>query len=328
MTDRELLELIYQDEIAGVSTLVDTYCTLIYKTVSDVLSDVGTDEDITECAADSFVAFYNNIDDVDLERADIKGYLGVLARRRAINLYCTLRPDEDTVFDEYTVGEMSRLFENEALQTDAELSQRIKKLCFREISPEEFFIQAEDDVTEPAEETEEIKEKGRVTVKENTFRFGRVLKTAISMIVLVAVITVGVIAFDRFNTAKKEEATLTPTTTTQPTTQTEPYNPLLSAIMSGNESLIESLIGNSLLLTQDVLQFAIESADKISYDSIRRIAEEVRNKYGSTGLDPILEGAIFGDPQDIFDKLKDKDEDDMTPAEKLARHFVEAFTVG
>lgn len=329
MTDRELLDLIYQDEIVGISALVDTYSALIYKTVSQVLSSVGTDEDAEECVADSFMAFYNNIDDVDIERACVKGYLGVLAMRRAINLYYTLSPDSEAVFDEYTVEEMSDMLEKESVQTDSELSQRIKRLCLKEIAPEEVTQQAVDceDAEELVEDlAEEVRETGRVIIKEKTSRFGRVLKTAVSMVVLVAVITVGVIAFDRLSATKQEQTTTT--TTIQPTTQEEPYNPLLSAIISGNESLIESLIGNSLLLTQDVLQFAIESADKISYDSIRRIAEEVRNKYGSTGLDPILEGAIFGDPQEIFDKLKDKDEEDMTPAEKLARHFVEAFTVG
>lgn len=326
MTDRELLELIYQDEIAGISSLIDTYSALIYNMVSQVLSSVGTDDDAEECVADSFMAFYNNIDDVDLERADIKGYLGVLAKRRAINLYYTIKPDADAAFDEYTVEEMSDMLEKETVQPDSELSQRIKKLCLKEIAPGKVLEkEAVSEETEalPTDKAEEVRETGRVIISEKTSRFGRVLKTAVSMIVLVAVITVGVIAFDRLGATKKEQAATT--TTTQPTTQEEPYNPLLSAIISGNESLIESLIGNSLLLTQDVLQFAIESADKISYDSIRRIAEEVRNKYGSTGLDPILEGAIFGDPQDIFDKLKDKDEDDMTPAEKLARHFVEAF---
>ncbi len=327
MTDNEILDIIYEDEVKGVFLLVDTYSALIYKIVTDVLSVVGTSEDAEECVADAFISFYNNIDDVDIERATFKGYLGVLAKRRAVNLFYTLSPDDDRVFDEYTVEEMSQVLENVTVQEDAELAQRIKKKCFKEIAPEEATEETPQDITEEEEtqEEEEPQHTGEVIVREKTSPFGRVLKTSVSMVLLVAVITVGVIAFDRLGATKQETTT---TTTTQPTTQQEPYNPLLSAIISGNESLIESLIGNSLLLTQDVLQFAIESADKISYDSIRRIAEEVRNKYGSTGLDPILEGAILGNPQDVIDKLKDKDEKDMTPAEKLAYFFIETFTAG
>ena len=140
------------------------------------------------------------------------------------------------------------------------------------------------------------------------------------MISLVVVVAVGVIAMDKLSAQKQQTTT---TTTTQATTQL--YNPLLSAIMAGNEKLIEEFIANTLLLSQDVLKFAVEYADRISYDSLRRMAEEVKNKYGSTGLDPILEGAIFGDFESVKNKLKDKDESEMTPAEKLAYFFATTF---
>ncbi len=319
MTDTELLEYIYQDDITGLTLLIDIYADLVYKIVSDVLLAVGSEDDIEECVSDAFVAFYDNIDDVDLTRGNIKGYLGVIAGRRAVNLYHTLTPDDDTTFDEYTVEEMSEMLANEEVQLSSEISEAIKRLCFKEIAPEVLTEEPEEEITE--ETTQEIADE--ITVK-NVSRFGMVLKTVVAMVTLVVVIAGAVIAFDRLSVPKHEPTTTT-TTITQPTTQEEPYNPLLSAILSGNEKLIEELITNSLLLSQDVLQFAIEYADKISYDSIRRIAEEVRNKYGSTGLDPILEGAIFGDFQSVTDKLRDKDESEMTPAEKLAFFFATTF---
>jgi DNA-directed RNA polymerase specialized sigma24 family protein len=335
MTDNELLDLIYENEAEGFSLLIDTYTADIYKIVREVLGYVTTEKDIEECISDSFMAFYNNIDDVDLSRGSLKAYIAVIAKHRAMNLYYTLNPDDNAAFNEYTVEEMTQVLQGESSQEDRELSKRIKFMCFEEIAPDadleysvtEEVTEEKYDLPDDEEETKEpiAEDSGRVIVREKRSPFARVLKTVVSMVLLVSVITVGVIVVDRFSDANK---VVTTTTTTQPTTQPEPYNPLLSAIISGNESLIESLIGNSLLLTQDVLKFAIESADKISYDSIRRIAEEVRNKYGSTGLDPILDGAIFGNPQDVIDKLKDKDEKDMTPAERLAYYFVEAFTSG
>lgn len=91
MTDRELLELISEDKVKGFSLLVDTYSALVYKIVSSVVLPVGTREDAEECVSDAFLAFYNNLDTVDLEKGSIKGYLGVIARNRAINLYKTLK---------------------------------------------------------------------------------------------------------------------------------------------------------------------------------------------------------------------------------------------
>lgn len=107
MTDRELLLLISEDKVKGFSLLVDTYSALVYKIVSSVVLSVGTREDAEECVSDTFLAFYNNLDDVDPEKGSIKGYLALIARRRAINLYHTLKRqhcNEDTL-DEGTTAE-------------------------------------------------------------------------------------------------------------------------------------------------------------------------------------------------------------------------------
>ena len=319
MNDNELLELIYEDNVAGITALIDTYASLVYKIVCEVLADAAPEKYIDECIADSFVAFYDNADDVDLSRGSVKAYLGVIAKRRAVNLYYTLTSDEEMVFDQYTVEEMSDLLENEELREASELAERIKIMCFKEIAPEAI---AEEYEQEPLEEAEDEEPEDEIVeiIKRKASPLGRVLKTLVAMVTLVGVITIAVIAFDRINTAKQETTT---TTTTQPTTQA--YDPLLSAIMAGNEKLIEELISNSILISQDILKYAVEYADKISYDSIRSIAEEVKKKYGSTGLEPILEGAIFGDFQSVMDKLREKDESEMTPAEKLAYFFATNF---
>ena len=329
MTDKEILDNLYQDAVSGIALLVNTYADIVYKVVYEVLSDAGTQEDIEDCVCDTFTAFYNNMDDVDLSRGSIKGFLGVIARRRAINLFFTLNPDDERSFDEYTVEEMSNVLEKEEVLKSAGLSDIITKMCLKEIAPEmpEKFTESAEEVEE-AEIEEEFAGAThsqpivKVTKKKSS-RFGRVLKTLVAMVTLVTVIALGVIAFDRLSVPQ-----YVPPTTTQPTTQAEPFNPLMSAITAGNEKLIEELIANSLLLTQDVLKLAVEYADRISYDSIRRIAEEVKNKYGSTGLDPLLEGAIFGDFQEVEDKLKNKDESEMTPAEKLAYFFITVFESG
>lgn len=321
MTDNEILESIYQDEVTGITVLIEKYAGLVYKIVSGIISDAGTAEDIEDCICEVFLAFLNNIDDVDLSHASVKGFLGVIARRRAVNLRCTLRPDEEAVFDEYTIEDMSQLLEGEEVPEYAGLSDIITGLCLKEIAPEVIMQEPEETEAESEEYyEEEQEEQPSEYVPVRNSGFSRVFKTLVAMVSLVAVITIGVIAYDKLSVPK-----YVPPTTTEPTTQAVGFNPLFSAITAGNEKLIEELIANSLLLSQEVLKFAVESADKISYDSIRRLAEEVKNKYGSTGLDPLLEGAIFGDFQSVEEKLKDKDESEMTPSEKLAWFFITSF---
>ena len=334
MTDKEISDGIYENSVSGMTVLIDTYADLVYKVAYDVLSDTGTQNDIEDCVCDSFIAFFDNIDTVDLERGSIKGYLGVIARRRAVNLRYTLNPDDERAFDEYTVEEMSDMLEDEEVLKSEGLAETIIGMCLKEIAPEETqeaFEEAventeeellediEEEFQEEAEEDLDEKSEAKVfsqALKKKRKRVGRVRRAFALMIVLTVIATASVVAHKKLSVPEYVP------TTTQPTTQANAFNPLFDAIVAGNQKLIEELITNSLLLSQDVLKIAVEYADKISYDSIRRIAEEVKNKYGSTGLDPLIEGAIFGDIESVEEKLKNKDESEMTPAEKLAYFFI------
>ena len=48
MTDNEILDKIYDDTVSGLTMLADTYSSLVYKIVYDILSDVATQKDIEE----------------------------------------------------------------------------------------------------------------------------------------------------------------------------------------------------------------------------------------------------------------------------------------
>lgn len=112
MTDKEFLLLISEDKVKGFSLLVDTYSALVYKVVSSVILPVGTREDAEECVSDAFLAFYNNLDDIDINKASIKGYLALIAKRRAINLYHTLKREQ---YSTEPIDEHSDLGEDEEI---------------------------------------------------------------------------------------------------------------------------------------------------------------------------------------------------------------------
>ena len=348
MNDNEILDLLYADRNRGMAALIDTYGSVIYQLVSDILREKDNDDDIFESICDSFDAFYNNLDDVDLSRGSIRGYLGVIAHRRAVNLYCTLNPDDDSTFREYTVEEMNEALCNAEPEFMPEVPRRIKldlliddELPEEEISydipeyeesvvtePEEFaepeiYDEPEEADSIPQRETEETEHHsytGPVVEERKQSPLNRFFKVVAMAVALVFIITVAVIAVDKFSTPKYED-----TTTTVPTTKINANQQLLSAIISGNEKLIESLITNSLLLSQDIATFAIENAGKLSYETIRHITEAVNEEFGSTGLDSLLESAILGDYDKVMDELREKDEMKMTPSERLAFFFSGAF---
>lgn len=87
MTDKEILKKLKKDKDSGLSLVIDLYSGLLYKIAANVILPLGTSEDVEECVSDSFLAFYGEIENIDLTRASIKAYLAVITKRKAIDCY-------------------------------------------------------------------------------------------------------------------------------------------------------------------------------------------------------------------------------------------------
>jgi len=85
--DIELLKVICDNPDQGLGHLIDQYSGLVYSIIKGKLSSVGTTEDIKECVSDVFIDFYQQIEDIDLERGSIKAYLAILAKHKGIDYY-------------------------------------------------------------------------------------------------------------------------------------------------------------------------------------------------------------------------------------------------
>lgn len=83
--DQKIIELIKRDSSKGMKLLMDHYYGLIYYIVEGKLGDRF--QEIEECVADVFMEFYSKIDQVDLTRGSVKGYLAMTASRRAVDRY-------------------------------------------------------------------------------------------------------------------------------------------------------------------------------------------------------------------------------------------------
>lgn len=205
----------------------------------------------------------------------------------------------EKILNELDAQQLSELLDNLDVEEDMLLSERIKRKTIPELTKED---------EPPKVETKTLP------------RVFKIIPIAAALIIFVAGAVVAV------NDIAKPDRRQTTTQVT--TTQKQPSifdNPLMLAISSGNDNLIEALLTNTLLLTQDVLDFALECVDVISYTSLQEIAKAVEKSIGSTGLDELLESTLLGDSKRALEELKKRDTMLMTPTEKLSFFFSAAF---
>lgn len=67
--------------------LFDEYCNYVYKVVYSKLFSCGTHEDIEECVSDIFAEIYFKYDPEVEYDGDLKGYIAIVANRRAITKF-------------------------------------------------------------------------------------------------------------------------------------------------------------------------------------------------------------------------------------------------
>ena len=87
MTDIELRSLMEQSADIGQRALFDEYCGYVYAVCANKLKNVGTKEDIDECVSDAFAAIFRYFDKPSDRNGDIKGIIGTITKRTAIDAY-------------------------------------------------------------------------------------------------------------------------------------------------------------------------------------------------------------------------------------------------
>lgn len=193
------------------------------------------------------------------------------------------------LFDTLSQEEAEELLREIEVPSDRELSSQIKKRLG-------------------------LKEKGRIKLFTTKF----ILPAAALCAVIASAIVFNI------NSAKRPETTTLPSVSyTQPASPVE--NPLMVAISSGDEGLIENLLTLPGLISQETLDFAMNFSDILSYRTLHEIALSAKESLGSTGLDALVESALFGDSKRALEELKKREGMLMTPFEKLAFFFAVAF---
>lgn len=87
MSDRELVELLRKNPDKGLEEMMTLYMGLVYAIVKNKIALYYSKEDIEECVIDVFHEMYKQRHALDSSKGSIKGFIAVIAKRKAISLY-------------------------------------------------------------------------------------------------------------------------------------------------------------------------------------------------------------------------------------------------
>jgi len=179
------------------------------------------------------------------------------------------------------------------------------------------------DIDAPSDKELSRRVKNRLGITEKTKIRAFPLKTILPFAAAFIVVFTFALTFGLKNDLlPSKQPSETATTTTE---QPPEYNPLMQAISTGDDDIIQKLLSVPGVITKETLDFALNFSNLLSYDTLHQLAVSVRDSLGATGLDGLVEAAIMGDSQKVITELDIRKEMTMNPFEKLAFFFSVAF---
>ena len=87
MQEKNIMDAIKAGDEQAMQKIICRYSRLLWSIVGAVLSQVGTTEDMEECVADVFIDLWEYPQKYDESRGNLKAWLSVIARNKAIDRY-------------------------------------------------------------------------------------------------------------------------------------------------------------------------------------------------------------------------------------------------
>lgn len=97
MTHDKFRSLLKKSRQNAFKLLFDEYCDYVYAIVFNKLRSCGTKEDIDECTGDVFADIFRYYDSSAENHGDLSGFIGTVARRKAVNYFRKLTASAETV---------------------------------------------------------------------------------------------------------------------------------------------------------------------------------------------------------------------------------------
>lgn len=87
MKDEALVTAIKNHDEQTISRVINKYSRLLWPIAYAVLQNVGSEQDVEECVADTFIYLWEHPDKFDSQRGSLKTLLCIVVRSRAIDRY-------------------------------------------------------------------------------------------------------------------------------------------------------------------------------------------------------------------------------------------------
>lgn len=94
MNDLKTIAAIRNQDETVFENVIDHYSRLLWSIASAVLSQTGTEQDIEECVADTFIYLWNNAGGFDPQKGKLKTWLSIVVRSKALDRYRSLQKDQ------------------------------------------------------------------------------------------------------------------------------------------------------------------------------------------------------------------------------------------
>ena len=87
MNDEKVRESVSRGQGEVMNFVIDKYSRLLWPIASAVLKNVGSEQDVEECVADTFIYFWQHPEKFDPARGSLKSWLCLVVRSRAVDRY-------------------------------------------------------------------------------------------------------------------------------------------------------------------------------------------------------------------------------------------------
>lgn len=122
MTGNEYCALYKKSRDRAYDALFENYCDYVYAIVYNKLRSIASREDIEECVSDIFADIFFSYNTESSFEGDMKGYVGTVAKRRAINAFHSLT-SKNSHYSEDAEDELVNFVSDTDIEHDSDVSE-------------------------------------------------------------------------------------------------------------------------------------------------------------------------------------------------------------
>lgn len=112
MNDTRIISGVISGNESAINYAINKYSKLMWHIAGTVLKNVASSEDIEECVADVFIYLWKNANSFDEQRGNLKSWLSMVAKSKAIDRYRQLSKAKEVSLNDEILMESMGVLDN------------------------------------------------------------------------------------------------------------------------------------------------------------------------------------------------------------------------